>query len=128
MNILANPGPFLLALLTLCPLAANAQDPTPFLGNWQARWESERRPQEARVRITETGGSWQTLASRRHQPCNGKEAPIALEKIGPETAILRLKFSEALAGCQDGVVHLKRITPNRMSGKRGEYEIEFTRE
>ena len=61
--------------------------------------------------IAASGCSWKTLgASRRDDPCVGKEVAIAIEKQTDDEINLRLKFSEVAQGCTDAMVRRNALT------------------
>jgi len=115
------------AMLACTCLSAQAQTPAGFVGNWTATWQGERRPFEAKVVLTSSGGTWKTAAANRNDPCVGIEAPVAVMPNGDDDAGLRLKFSEALAGCQDVTMSLHKVDDKTLSGTRGKMPVTLTR-
>lgn len=99
---------------------ALSQSDNPFLGRWGATWENKGgQPLQANVEITENGGSWQTLAARRHDPCVGKQAPIQIKSVSPSAMDFSIRYSEVLQGCKDANVRLTRHEDGRVTGQRG---------
>ncbi len=111
----------------VCALAG-AQTPPVYLGTWKVTWQGERRLQEAVLKVSESGGTWKAATSSRNDPCVGREAPISFEEINGDEATLRLKFSEALRGCADTTIKLKKLSDKAMTGTREAVEMTFTRE
>lgn len=109
---------------TLC----SAQTPTDFSGSWKVTWQGETRPQEAKLVINDTVGTWKTFASSRYDGCVGKEVQISLERVSDVEAIVKLKFSEAVTGCADGTIKLKKIDEKNMTGLRGKAELTVVRQ
>ena len=107
---------------------ANAESTNPFYGKWKAEWQGAKKMEESRFTIDDKGGSWKTLSSSRSNPCVGKEVPIRIENSSPDAMTLKLKFSEALLGCADATVRLKRADDGSVSGKRGKADLVLTKE
>ena len=116
-----------------------AQSPNPFVGTWKVTWEQQTRgigvvqggsrDFEAEMIIAVSGGSWKTLgASRRDDPCVGKEVPIAIDKQTDDEIHVRLKFSEVVSGCTDSTVRLKRVDDKKLTGTRGKAEVTATKQ
>lgn len=118
-----------LVLVVACSLAvptAFAQTPASLLGSWDASWQANRRMGEARLVLTSTGGTWKSLgSSREDNACAGKEAPVSVESQKDDQAVITLKFSEVLSGCQDSKVTVRLTSPDTMTGTRGDREITF---
>lgn len=115
-----------LLLLTLSVYATGQTNP--FLGNWSVTWEGGRRNYEATLVITQSGGTWRTLANKsRNDNCVGLEAPIAIQSTTSDAMTIQLKFSDALQGCTDSKVILKRVDENTLTGTRGRSELKLTR-
>lgn len=118
----------LLFLLVCMQSLSIAQTPDAFQGTWKVTWQGERRPQEARLVITQSGGTWKTAAFAKHDHCVGIETPIHIEQVDGNAAKIRLKFSEALHGCSDATIHIKKVDEKSMTGSRGRAELSITRE
>ena len=127
----------LLMLITI-GTSVLAQSPNPFVGTWKVTWEQQTRGSgviqggtrefEAEMIIAASGGSWKTLgASSRSDPCVGREVPIAIEKQTDDEVHVRLKFSEAVQGCTDSMVLLKRVDDKKLTGTRGNRELTATK-
>ncbi|MCA0242681.1 MAG: hypothetical protein LCI02_17665 [Proteobacteria bacterium] len=119
------------ALGILCLAAsalASAQTPSAFLGTWTVTWDGGKRPQQARLVITESGGTWKQAASTKLDPCLGREVPVSLEGVDGDAATIHLKFSEALPGCTDVKIKVRKLNDKALAGTRGQAEVAFARE
>ena len=96
-----------------------AQAGPPFVGSWKVSWQGEKRIQEARLEISESGGTWRTATSSKTNGCVGREVPIALEPVSAQELKVRLKFSEVLQGCADALVTLRSADGQNLTGTRG---------
>ncbi len=99
-----------------------------FAGTWTVTWQGARTPQQARLVITESGGTYKASTRPREDPCIGREAPITLQDIDGQEATVLLKFSEALQGCADGKLRIKKIDDKTMTGMRGQAVLTITRD
>jgi hypothetical protein len=107
---------------------AFAEGESPFLGKWTATWENkEGKTLQANVSITETGGAWQTLASRKYDFCVGKEAPIEIKSSTPREMKFSIKYSSIAPDCKDANVTLSLREEGTVVGRRGGEELTFTR-
>jgi len=113
--------------LGLAGLAALAQTPAAFVGTWRVSWQGEKRPQEARMVLSESGGTWKTATSSQSNNCVGREVPVVIEKATDTDAQLRLKFSE-MAGCSDALVTLRKVDDKTLTGLRGKAELTAVRD
>ncbi|BEP95796.1 hypothetical protein GmRootA79_41800 [Acidovorax sp. A79] len=125
--------PTCLAVATLWGAAgiatvAHAQTPAPFVGIWTVAWQGVRTPQQARLVITESGGTYKSNATSRDDPCVGKQVPIVLEDVDGEEATVLLKFSEALHGCTDRKLKIKKVDDKNMMGSFGKTAATITRD
>lgn len=99
--------------------AALAQVPAPFVGTWNVSWQGKANTISAKMVLTESGGQWQAFnVASKADFCYGREVPIAVDSAGADAVTLKLKFSEALAGCNDVTVKLKRGEDGAVSGTR----------
>lgn len=116
-------------LATASVASALGQSDNPFIGHWNVTWDNKNgQPLQANVEITESGGSWQTLAARRHNPCVGKQAPIEVKSVSTKAMELSIRHSEVLQGCKDTKVRLIRHDDGRVTGQRGaDADLVFTR-
>ena len=119
-----------LAFLVIAASAAGAlaQPANPFIGKWRVSWEGDNKERSATLVITETGGSWRTLAFAKKNPCLGQTAPISIASSSPEKLVLELKYSAVYTGCDDAKVVLTRAEDGTISGRRGHSELKLTRE
>lgn len=118
----------LFLMLAICSVAAFSQPANPFLGKWKVTWEGAKQIYQATLIIDGTGGSWKTLAHNRHDPCVGKEVPIAIQSSSADAMTIKLKFSEVLQGCTDSTVKLTRVDDKTFTGKRGKSDLVLSRE
>ena len=123
-------APAIIAWLSVlsCISPAIAQSENPFLGKWTATWDNkDGRPLQANLVITETGGTWQTLAQRRLDPCVGKEAPIEIKSVSQQELRFTARHSEVLMGCKDTNVKMHFQPDGTVTGSRGQDEMRFTK-
>lgn len=114
----------IMTVSTLC----SAQTSTDFSGSWKVTWQGATRPQEAKLVINDTLGTWKTFASSSYDGCVGKEVPISLKRVSDSEATVKLKFSEVVTGCADGTITLKKIDEKSMTGLRGKAELTVVRQ
>ena len=110
---------------------AQAQTPPAFVGSWKVTWHSSSRPEQARLVISESGGTWKTAFPYKttFNQCLGREVGIAFEEIKGDEARIRLKYAEALPGCADSTIQIRKLNENQMTGTRwGKTELTITRE
>lgn len=116
-----------LALWAACTCAL-AQTTAAFVGTWRVSWQGDTRPLEAKLTLSETGGTWKTLGvSARGNACMGREVDVVVESATDTDAQLRLKYSE-LAGCTDLKVTLKKVDDKTLTGFRGKSELSLVRD
>lgn len=117
------------AFLAVGQLPASAQDAAanPFTGKWSVEWENGSRPQAADLEITASGGLWKTLATKRSDPCVGREAPLAITTSTADKLDFVIKFSDALQGCKDSKVSLMLDADGKVTGQRGGYALALKR-
>lgn len=108
-------------MLAVASTASLADTPAPFVGVWKVKWQGATRPQEAKLVITPTGGTWKTYASSSSDPCVGREAPIVLSSTAPDKVTIDLKYSSVINGCSDVKVQFQAID-DKLVGKRGKYD------
>lgn len=116
------------ALWWVATTAAHAQIPAAFSGDWTVTWEGAKRPQQARMVITESGGWWKTFAYSREDPCVGRKVPVELEAFVGDKVRFRLNYSEALRGCADVVIYLRKLDDKTLTGRRGKAVLTATRQ
>lgn len=107
--------------ITLCVWlgAALGQVPAPFVGTWNVSWQGKANTISAKMVLTETGGRWQAFnVASGSDFCYGREVAIAVQTASPSAVALKLKFSEALAGCSDIPVRLLRGEDGTITGTR----------
>lgn len=107
---------------------AIAQAGPPFVGSWKVSWQGDRRMEQARLVITESGGTWRSARSIRMNACVGRETPIALEPVSTDRLKVRLKFSEVLQGCPDSLITLRSADGQTITGMRGSAELTLERQ
>ncbi len=94
-------------------------------------WQSPSRAEQARLVISESGGTWKTVFPYKitFNQCLGREVAIAFEEINGDEARIRLKYAEALPGCADSTIRIRKVNENEMTGTRwGKTELTITRE
>ncbi len=120
------------SVLCLCACGfTQAQTPTTFVGTWKVTWQSQSRAEQARLVISESGGTWKTALPYKitFNQCLGREVPIAFEEVKGDEARIRLKYAEALPGCSYSTIQVRKVNENEMTGTRwGKTELTLTRE
>ena len=100
-------------------VALAQQMPAPFIGTWNVQWQGKANVISAKLVLTETGGRWQAFnVASKADYCYGREVGVAIDGASDNAVTLKLKFSEALAGCSDVTVRLKRDEAGTFSGTR----------
>lgn len=98
-------------------------------GTWKAVWQTPAGTlQQARLVVSQSGGTWKTAASSRSDPCVGLEVPIRLEKAKGDRPVIRLLFSEALRGCNDSSIRVTLADEEQMAGTRGKTHLVMVRD
>ncbi|MBY0420311.1 MAG: hypothetical protein K2W88_19845, partial [Pararheinheimera sp.] len=72
---------------------------------------------EGAVVIKDQGGTWDMLTSVRNNPCAGRAAPIAIQRMTADELVFEIKRSQALPGCKDGLATLKRSDDKTLEGE-----------
>ena len=99
---------------------AFAQGTNPYNGKWLAMFQSVRGASEAELVVKDNGGTWMVSGTARQQkgnPCLGREAPIAVQRVSTNELAFSINASKVLAGCQDGSVTLKRVDDRTLKGQ-----------
>jgi hypothetical protein len=115
-------------VLAASSYAALAQTAIPSAGDWKANWQYLGRPLQAKLVISGSGGTWQSLSSLRTDPCVGREVPMSIESSSVDEITLKLKYSESLRGCADATIVLKRIDDKTYMGKRGDGDLKLSKD
>lgn len=108
---------WMFGLLALCSLPAMAQQAA-LAGKWTAKWESNGRLFEARLTLTEQGGTWDSSARSRRDACVGIEAPVEVSYVSDADITVNLAFSKALRGCTDVTLRLHKTPEGTLAGER----------
>jgi hypothetical protein len=118
------------ALAAFVVTCASAQAPAPLTGKWLVKWQSAQRELEAKLVVTDTGGTWKTMVATKakRDTCSGREVPIAVDRESESQVKVRLKFSEAIPGCVDSNLDLTIAPDGKISGTRGGASLTFLRE
>lgn len=117
-----------LALALGAALALAQTVPKPFLGNWKVEWQTERQSYSAVMEVTETGGSWQTAATSRANPCWGRKVPMRHDSVTPCSLDITLMFSDVIADCKNATVKLRLDDQGNVSGKRSGFDLQMKRD
>ena len=104
-----------------------AQVPAPFLGSWNATWQTDNRSYEAQLNVTSHGGTWQTATRDRTNACAGREVPMKVVTSSDSSVQFLLQFSEVLAGCKNVTVALKANPDGTVTGTRSQFELKLTK-
>ncbi len=122
----------LILMLALVSAASTsfAQSPEPFYGEWTVSWKNATGRQfEAQLQLAQQGAFWQSLGTNiQNTPsCFGRKAPVELQPVSDTVAKVLLKYSEALAGCQDYTLNMSMTSATEATGKRGATTYEMKR-
>jgi hypothetical protein len=94
-----------------------AQEPNPYNGTWRAEFENQRGTKlEGTVLIKDQGGTWDMLTSAKNNPCVGRAAPITIQRASADELVFEIKRSQALHGCRDTQVVLKKFDAKTLEG------------
>ena len=104
-----------------------AQAGTDYSGVWDVQWQENNLQLGAKLTIQGDTGTWQMFSQARRNACFSMAAPIELKRVADNRATIALKYSAALAGCADGMIHVGKLDGNTMTGKRGGVDMTFTR-
>jgi hypothetical protein len=108
---------------------ALSQDAVNYSGKWRARdTPPSGKTYEAYVVIEDKAGTWQAMAASRNDPCVGRPVPIAILTATPDELAFRIKHAEAIPGCVDSTVRVKRVDDKTMNGARGTQPLVLVRE
>ena len=114
------------ALVCVAAVACNsafAQVAAPFVGTWKTHWQSDQKPYSAVMKVTETGGTWQTFTKDKNNPCAGREVPMKVDSATPTEVKFTLQFSEAIPGCTNTTVKLNAAPDGTVTGMRSKFEL-----
>lgn len=103
----------------LCCLACIAQEASAPTGAWVLKFRSlNGRDIEAKIVFADNAGTFKlTGRLNREDPCSSIEAPIVLSKLTSDGFEMAIKRSQALTGCQDATLTLKRVDASNYEGK-----------
>lgn len=107
-----------LIALSLCAAPPAIAQQAALVGNWTAKWETNGRPYEAKLKLTEQGGTWNSSAKSRRDACVGIEAPVETNYVSDDEITMNLAFSKTLQGCTDVLLRLKKTGDNTLIGAR----------
>ena len=107
---------------------AMAQAPKAFVGKWDVEWEFEKNSYEATMVVTDSGGTWQTAAKRRSNPCFGREVPLQFDNVTATTLDMTLKFSDVIPDCKNVKVKLQVDANGVVTGQRSNLELKLKRQ
>jgi hypothetical protein len=117
-----------LAIAGIIGNLARAQISAPFVGTWKASWQTDKKSYDAVMKVTESGGSWQTFTQDRNNPCVGREVPIKVELADPTDVKLVLLFSEVIPGCSNATVTLKAASDGTVTGMRSKFVLTLAKQ
>ena len=115
-------------LLGFVALAA-AQETANYSGKWRAEvTPPSGKTYEAHVLIDDKAGTWQAMASNRNDPCVGRPVPIAVLTATADELAFRIKHAEAIPGCVDSTVRVRKVDDKTMKGTRGSQALVLVRD
>jgi hypothetical protein len=89
---------------------AIAQGDPSLNGDWVAKFPSlTGRPAQVNVKIDGSVGTWQSTAQSPNNPCLGRKYPLSVAVTDPDRVTLTVNGSQALTGCEDFKLELKRV-------------------
>jgi hypothetical protein len=108
----------LLAAICLIASTAHSQADSTLNGDWVARFPSlTGNPAQVNLKIVDSTGTWQSMARNPNNPCLGRKYPVSVAVTGPDTVTLTVTGSQALAGCDDFKLELKRLSATALEGQ-----------
>jgi len=122
-----------LATSAICASApAQESTPAPFIGAWQVTWAGENHRRQARLVLTQSGGTWKTfepdITKTKRDKCRGLEVPVSLESVASNKLVLKLNYAATLTGCHDSKIVLIRVDDKTITGKRHGTDLTVSRE
>lgn len=81
--------------------------------------------------IDGAGGTWQSRATNRDNPCTGRKFPVSVSAASDDTLAFTIMGSEVLRGCPDTLIELKRADAGTLKGsvkaETGSFDLVVTR-
>lgn len=108
---------FGVSLLIIGSSCLCAQEVGQFNGEWMGSYENKNdKAQQAKLTITDQGGSWHVYQGGRKNPCIKRDFPISVEHKSPLEILVRVSAAEIISGCDNSTLSLKLISPNQLEG------------
>lgn len=109
---------WLVAAGITCAGLALAQEANPYNGKWRVDVETRNGfKYQAALLVNDKAGTYQAVAHLRNDACAGREAPIAVKQATSDVLEFAVLKSQALAGCKDWTVTLKRKDDKTLEGR-----------
>lgn len=109
---------WLIAVTLVVSFSAFAQEYQLYNGEWKASYKSPKGySREGTVIFDGEGGKWDTLTKSKTSKCIGLPAPITVRRATEEGIVFEINRSQALRGCKDETIKLKRVDENTLQGK-----------
>jgi hypothetical protein len=108
-------------VLGACAVAV-AQESGTFDGSWQVRWESDKLDEhqpEARLTLQGDTGTWRRHRIGVKDACANRDMPVKVVSRGADQIKLEVLESEAMPGCNDRNLFLKRSDAGTFDGHFG---------
>ena len=110
------------AALLLGSIAVHAEEANSFDGKWTVKWvNNSGSPTEAAMELNGSSGTFKQFKIQRggkRDPCSMDAAPVSAERSGDEL-LVTVKYSEAVKGCLDSTIKLKKVSDRALEGTFG---------
>jgi hypothetical protein len=104
----------------------STMDPA-FVGQWKVRWQGKTALLEAEMSLHANGGTWQTLSRSKNDACVGREVPIVIEAVTPDSVSMRLDFESVIPGCGRSKVVLQRSGDQITGVRNADLQLTLTK-
>jgi hypothetical protein len=103
--------------LLVSPVAL-AQEANPYSGTWDATLVSFKgETRKGKVILKDKDGTWDMNWQSPKNPCVGKRSPVVVQRTSADELVFEIRRSEALRGCKDSIVTLKRVNETTLKGE-----------
>lgn len=112
---------WLLASLAWASALAHARDLDSFHGTWRVLYKTEKgKERQAELGIGPAGAAWKTFGTSNKDVCIGREFPGTANAASPDELLIRVNRSEAIPGCSNISLTLKRRNATSLEGTFGD--------
>ena len=98
-----------------------AQTDNPFNGSWTISFDGKKTVDlDGTVVVNGTGGTWNTVAQSRKNPCVGRAYPITVQKATADELTFTVNRAVTLASCNDSTHTFKKVNDKSLNGELAE--------